>query len=43
MVGRLVEVRAYLEKIRPIDRKLQYQMDKLLAAAQAVQVLSTLL
>ncbi|KAK9829724.1 hypothetical protein WJX72_007528 [[Myrmecia] bisecta] len=39
VISRLVELRAYLEKIRPIDRKLQYQMDKLLLAAQTVQAL----
>ena len=30
----LVEIRAYLEKIRPIDKQLSYQIDKLLKAAQ---------
>ncbi|DBA96237.1 TPA: hypothetical protein ACH3X3_002431 [Trebouxia sp. C0006] len=34
VIPRLLELRAYLEKIRPIDKKLQYQMDKLLMAAQ---------
>ena len=34
VITRLLELRAYLEKIRPIDKKLQYQMDKLLLAAQ---------
>ena len=34
VIARLLELRAYLEKIRPIDKKLQYQMDKLLLAAQ---------
>ena len=38
VIVRLVELRAYLEKIRPIDRKLQYQMDKLLLAAKSMQV-----
>ena len=33
VVTRLVQVRAYLDKIRPIDKKLQYQIDKLLKAA----------
>ncbi len=37
VVGRLVEARAFLEKTRPLDRRLRYQMDKLLAAAAAVQ------
>ena len=27
MVQRLVETRLYLEKIRPIDKKLKYQID----------------
>lgn len=34
VVTRLVEIRAYIEKIRPIDKRLQYQIDKLVAAAQ---------
>ncbi|GIL48552.1 hypothetical protein Vafri_5040 [Volvox africanus] len=34
VIGRLVELRAYLEKIRPIDKQLSYQIDKLLKAAQ---------
>lgn len=34
VIKRLVEVRAYLEKVRPIDKRLQYQIEKLLAAAQ---------
>eukprot|EP00887_Chlorella_sp_A99_P005929 scaffold29.g5929.t1 len=34
VIGRLVEIRAYLDKIRPIDKKLQYQLDKLLKAAE---------
>ena len=33
VVLRLVEIRTYLEKLRPIDRKLQYQIDKLLKMA----------
>jgi len=33
VVLRLVEIRAYLEKLRPIDRKLKYQIDKLLKMA----------
>ena len=32
-----VEIRAFLERARPIDRRLRYQMDKLLQAAAAVQ------
>lgn len=34
VIPRLLELRAYLEKIRPIDKKLQYQMEKLLTVAQ---------
>lgn len=34
VILRLIEIRAYLEKIRPIDVRLQYQVDKLLRAAQ---------
>ncbi|KAL2629616.1 hypothetical protein R1flu_014302 [Riccia fluitans] len=34
VIARLVELRLYLEKIRPIDKKLQYQIDKLLKAAK---------
>lgn len=37
VVTRLVELRAYLEKIRPIDKRLNYQMEKLLAAATMAQ------
>ena len=33
VVSRLVEIRAYLEKVRPIDKRLKYQIEKLLAAA----------
>eukprot|EP00899_Mesostigma_viride_P010847 jgi/Mesvir1/19764/Mv13063-RA.1 len=33
VVARLVQIRAYLEKVRPIDKKLQYQIEKLLKAA----------
>ena len=38
VISRLVEIRAFLEKARPIDKRLRYQMDKLLAAAALVQV-----
>ena len=38
VIARLVEIRTYLEKIRPLDKRLKYQTDKLLAAAAAVQV-----
>ncbi|KAL3687632.1 hypothetical protein R1sor_013941 [Riccia sorocarpa] len=34
VIARLVELRLYLEKIRPIDKKLQYQIEKLLKAAK---------
>lgn len=34
VIARLLELRAYLEKIRPIDKKLQYQMEKMLLATQ---------
>jgi len=37
VVTRLVELRAYLEKIRPIDKRLHYQVEKLLAAATMAQ------
>ncbi|KAK9904141.1 hypothetical protein WJX75_005357 [Coccomyxa subellipsoidea] len=37
VIGRLVEIRAFLDRARPIDKRLRYQMDKLLAAASAVQ------
>ena len=42
VIARLLELRAYLEKIRPIDKKLQYQMEKLLMVAQ-LQVSSCLI
>ena len=38
VIARLVEIRAFLERARPIDRRLRYQMDKLLQAAALVQV-----
>lgn len=34
VVLRLVQLRAFLEKVRPIDKKLQYQVDKLVQLAQ---------
>lgn len=34
VISRLVEIKLFLEKIRPIDKKLQYQMEKLLKAGQ---------
>jgi U3 small nucleolar RNA-associated protein 3 len=37
VVTRLVELRAYLEKIRPIDKRLHYQVEKLLSAATMAQ------
>jgi U3 small nucleolar RNA-associated protein 3 len=37
VVLRLVELRLYLEKIRPIDKKMAYQIDKLLVAATKAQ------
>jgi U3 small nucleolar RNA-associated protein 3 len=33
VVLRLVEIRTYLEKLRPVDRKLRYQIDKLVKMA----------
>lgn len=41
VVERLVTLRAWLEKVRPIDKKLEYQVSKLLAAAVAARDLST--
>lgn len=38
VISRLVEIRTYLEKIRPIDKKLQYQINKLLTSQQLVKV-----
>ena len=38
VIARLVEIRAFLERARPIDKRLRYQMDRLLAAAALVQV-----
>lgn len=35
VVARLVQVKAYLDKIRPIDRRLANQVDKLVRAAEA--------
>lgn len=34
VISRLIEIRSYLEKTRPIDKKLKYQLGKLLAAAE---------
>lgn len=34
---RLVQLRAYIEKIRPIDKQLAYQIDKLLRATSVAQ------
>lgn len=34
VIARLVEIRSYLEKIRPIDKRLKYQIEKLLSAAE---------
>lgn len=33
VIARLIEIRMFLEKIRPIDKKLQYQVEKLLKMA----------
>ncbi len=41
VIARLVEIRAFLDKIRPIDKKLRYQIEKLLTSHQAVQVWSS--
>ena len=38
VISRLVEIRTYLEKVRPIDKKLQYQINKLLTSQQQVKV-----
>lgn len=35
VMQRLVQIRAYLEKIRPIDKKMQYQIEKLLKLSSA--------
>eukprot|EP00873_Tetraselmis_striata_P000222 jgi/Tetstr1/420486/TSEL_011599.t1 len=35
VILRLVQLRAYLEKIRPVEKKLEYQIQKLLAVAAA--------
>ena len=35
VIARLVEIRAFLDKVKPIDKRLQYQVEKLLAAAAA--------
>ncbi|KAF8059680.1 hypothetical protein HT031_005088 [Scenedesmus sp. PABB004] len=37
VIGRLVQLRAYLERVRPIDKQLAYQIDKLLRATAAAQ------
>ena len=40
VIARLVEIRAFMDRLRPLDKRMQYQVDKLLAAAQTVQVRS---
>ena len=35
VIPRLIEIRSFLEKTRPIDKKLKYQIEKLLLAAEA--------
>jgi U3 small nucleolar RNA-associated protein 3 len=37
VIARLIEIRSYLEKTRPIDKKLKYQIEKLLVAADATR------
>lgn len=37
VIARLVEIRAYMEKIRPIDKKLHYQIEKLLTSKRTVK------
>ena len=36
VVNRLVELRTYLEKVRPVDKKMAYQVEKLLSAGARV-------
>ena len=38
VIARLVEIRAFLERARPIDKRLRYQMDKLLNAVATLKV-----
>lgn len=38
VVERLVEIRSYLEKLRPIDKKMQYQLDKLISVANSAKL-----
>jgi hypothetical protein len=33
VINQLVKIRVYLEKIKPIEKKLKYQIDKLLKTA----------
>eukprot|EP01024_Parvocaulis_polyphysoides_P064646 TRINITY_DN7526_c0_g2_i1.p1 TRINITY_DN7526_c0_g2~~TRINITY_DN7526_c0_g2_i1.p1 ORF type:complete len:731 (+),score=195.53 TRINITY_DN7526_c0_g2_i1:57-2195(+) len=37
VIEKMVKIRAYLERIRPLDKKLQHQVDRLLRAAQMAQ------
>lgn len=37
VINKLVQIRSYLDKIRPIDKRLAYQIDRLLQAARAVR------
>lgn len=37
VIGRLVELRTFIEKVRPIDKQLAYQIDKLLRAIKVAK------
>lgn len=37
VIKRMIEIRKYIEKIKPIDDRLQYQIDKLIRMAKLSQ------
>eukprot|EP00249_Psilotum_nudum_P015663 c25455_g1_i3 orf=438-1466(-) len=40
VISRFIEIRLFLEKIRPIDKKLRYQIDKLLKLAKGTPLIT---
>ncbi len=38
VVGKLIHIKTLLERLRPLDQKLQYQIDKLIRAAALSEV-----
>lgn len=38
IIGRLLHIKTLMEKLRPLDQKLQYQIDKMLRTAAMAEV-----